>query len=73
MWYNLIEQNEQLKQFILNTGKKILVEASDDDAIWGIGLNEEQAKNCSPSEWKGTNLLGYTLMAVRDYLNNLEK
>ena len=61
-------QNEQLKHFLLSTGKKVIVESSFDDDIWGIGLSEEDAMKVTPTEWKGTNLLGYILMAVRDYL-----
>ena len=33
-------QNEDLKQFLLNTKDKILVEASPHDKIWGIGMDE---------------------------------
>ena len=46
----------------------ILVEASFRDSIWGIGLSEKEAMKVTPSEWKGRNLLGYSLMAVRDYI-----
>ena len=62
-------QNEKLKAFLLNTGTKILVEASPYDKIWGIGLsaNEENIEN--PLTWKGENLLGFALMEVRDLLN----
>ena len=66
-------QNEQLKHFLLSTGKKVIVESSFDDDIWGIGLSEEDAMKVTPTEWKGTNLLGYTLIAVRDYLMESEK
>ena len=62
-------QNGKLKAFLLNTGTKILVEASPYDKIWGIGLsaNEENIEN--PLTWKGENLLGFALMEVRDLLN----
>ncbi len=33
-------QNEDLKAFLLDTGNRILVEASPLDRIWGIGLTE---------------------------------
>jgi len=61
-------QNELLKSFLLSTNDKVLVEASPVDAIWGIGLaaDDEQAKN--PSQWRGKNLLGFALMAVREKL-----
>ncbi|MET0355461.1 MAG: NADAR family protein [Cellvibrio sp.] len=59
-------QNEPLRNFLLSTGDKILVEASPVDPVWGIGLAEgdEQAKD--PTLWRGKNLLGFTLMAVRE-------
>jgi ribA/ribD-fused uncharacterized protein len=31
-------QNERLKTFLLNTGNRVLVEASPRDRIWGIGM-----------------------------------
>jgi ribA/ribD-fused uncharacterized protein len=36
-------QHEELKQFLLQTGDKILVEASPVDFIWGIGLSIDNA------------------------------
>lgn len=61
-------QNEELKDYIFSTGETVLVEASPVDAIWGIGLSEEAARAVSPSEWKGTNLLGFALMRTRSLL-----
>ncbi|WP_235972774.1 ADP-ribosylglycohydrolase family protein [Pedobacter ghigonis] len=59
-------QNEALKSFLLQTKSKILVEASPVDAIWGIGLAEDNANALIPKNWKGLNLLGFALMEVRD-------
>ncbi len=61
-------QNEELKNFILQTGNKILVEASPVDTIWGIGLAEDNPKSLNPQEWRGENLLGFALMEVRNEL-----
>ena len=61
-------QNLQLWQCLHDTGDAILVEASPYDTIWGIGMKEQQAKVCSPEEWKGQNLLGKALMEVRNNL-----
>lgn len=61
-------QNENLKDYMFSTGESILVEASPTDTIWGIGLSEEQARNQSPAEWKGLNLLGFALMRTRSLL-----
>ena len=64
------KQNQELTNYLLSTKKRILVEASPYDAIWGIGMsvNDENAMN--PKEWQGLNLLGYALMEVRDILIN---
>jgi ribA/ribD-fused uncharacterized protein len=64
-------QDEELKQILLGTGDKIIVEASPSDAIWGIGLSE--AKALSKRDGWGLNLLGKALMAVRQALREEEK
>lgn len=60
-------QNEDLKSKILNTGDKILAEASPYDKIWGIGrgIKDGDVIN-NPNNWYGENLLGFILMRVRD-------
>lgn len=61
-------QDENLKEFLLSTKGKILVEASPYDCVWGIGrgVNEEGIED--PKTWRGENLLGFALMEVRDTL-----
>jgi len=54
-------QNSELKNLLLQTGDSLLVEASPYDKVWGIGLNEQDAKY---KQWKGEKLLGYALMDV---------
>lgn len=66
-------QNESLKYFLLNTDKKILVEASPYDKIWGIGLIEDDEKVKNPNLWEGLNLLGFILMELREELKNCLK
>jgi ribA/ribD-fused uncharacterized protein len=61
-------QNLELKDFLLSTGDRMLVEASPFDKIWGIGLNEKDAKSIKSSQWPGLNLLGKCLMGVRENL-----
>lgn len=61
-------QNVPLRKFLLGTGKKILVEASPFDRIWGIGLGTNSKTIGDPLAWKGQNLLGFALMDVRDWL-----
>jgi len=64
-------QNRDLCQKLMDTNGQLLVEASPSDNIWGIGLTEEKAKKLNPNEWPGENLLGFSLMFVRDMLFNI--
>ena len=61
-------QNAGLRKKLLRTGEKTLVEASPHDIIWGIGLAADDPDALDPDKWRGQNLLGKTLMAVRDAL-----
>lgn len=63
-------QNQPLAEYLLSTGNAILAEASPYDRIWGIGLDREDAKLGTVSDWQGENLLGCALMCVRDWLKN---
>jgi ribA/ribD-fused uncharacterized protein len=58
-------QNPQLKQLLINTGDKMLYEASKYDKIWGIGFSPQEAPNIN-QELFGRNLLGQSLMQVRN-------
>lgn len=68
--YNKFSQNPELKEKLLATGDKILVEASPYDKVWGIGLGPTDNDRFDESKWKGENLLGQCLMEVRDFLRN---
>jgi len=59
------EQNEEFRKELLDTGDRILVEASPYDTIWGVGLMEDDPLILDEKNWKGTNLLGVSLMDVR--------
>ena len=61
-------QSEAMKAVLLNTGNRVLVEASPVDPIWGIGLAADFRGIENPHNWKGLNLLGFVLMEVRDWL-----
>ena len=65
---NKFSQRDELGKFLLNTGDKVIVEASPRDTIWGIGLPQDNPKAMNPSTWRGKNLLGFALMEVRDRL-----
>jgi ribA/ribD-fused uncharacterized protein len=58
-------RHSALRNFLLGTGERVLVEASPADTIWGIGLSAAQPEVRSPSQWRGLNLLGFALMDVR--------
>jgi len=60
------KSNQYLKNALLNTHDKILVEASPTDLIWGIGLSEEDAIVTPVKNWKGLNLLGKILTQIRE-------
>ena len=62
-------QNPPLRDFLLNTGSKVLVEASPVDAIWGIGVHRDDPRAEHPEQWPGQNLLGFALMEVRARLS----
>ncbi len=59
------EQNDDLKKHLLETGNKMLVEASPIDQFWGsgCGLHSETLK--SLSKWSGWNEMGKLLMQLR--------
>jgi ribA/ribD-fused uncharacterized protein len=71
-YYKFI-QNPDLKDFLLSTKDKTIVEASPLDTIWGIGLAKDSPSIVDPNTWKGLNLLGFALMEVRDDLRNMEE
>ncbi|MGE0786398.1 MAG: NADAR family protein [Sandaracinaceae bacterium] len=58
-------QNPTLEAFLLNTGRRVLVEASPRDRIWGIGMGASNPDAKDPMKWRGTNLLGFALMETR--------
>lgn len=61
-------QNGDLKKLLLDTGKTVLAECAVRDKIWGIGLSMQDPDRFDRVKWRGQNLLGYTLMMVRDTL-----
>ncbi|MEU5100010.1 NADAR family protein [Streptomyces sp. NPDC020996] len=57
-----------LREFLLNTGDRVLVEASPMDRVWGIGLAATDEAATDPERWRGANLLGFALMEARERL-----
>jgi ribA/ribD-fused uncharacterized protein len=58
-------QSAALREYLLGTGKRVLVEASPMDRLWGIGLSAANDRATKPDEWRGLNLLGFALMEAR--------
>jgi len=63
-------QHPDLRDFLLGTGDRVVVEASPRDRIWGIGLAADHEHAESPEKWPGLNLLGFALMEVRHQLRS---
>lgn len=61
-------QHDGLREFLLATGDRILVEASPYDPVWGIGMGSNNPDVAHPLKWRGLNLLGFALMDVRERL-----
>ncbi|MFI7342186.1 NADAR family protein [Streptomyces sp. NPDC050085] len=55
----------ELRDFLVGTGERVLVEASPVDRIWGIGLTADDPAAQDPERWRGPNLLGFALMEAR--------
>ncbi|WP_371668854.1 NADAR family protein [Streptomyces sp. NBC_00289] len=59
-----------LRDFLLGTGERVLVEASPVDRVWGIGLAAADEAASRPERWRGPNLLGFALMEARERLRS---
>lgn len=58
-------QNKGLRRKLFQTHPALMVEASPMDTVWGIGLDEAEARETPPELWPGQNLLGKILTRVR--------
>lgn len=63
-------QDTALRDFLLATGDRVLVEASPMDRVWGIGLAADDERAQDPARWRGLNLLGFALMEAREELRS---
>ncbi|MEY8319681.1 NADAR family protein [Lachnospiraceae bacterium 46-61] len=61
-------QNNELCKKLIETKQCILAECAVQDKIWGIGLSMKDERRFDINEWKGQNLLGFTIMSVREKL-----
>lgn len=67
---NLVKFSGDLKQELMDTGDREIVEASPTDKIWGIGLGLNNVNILDKSKWQGTNWLGECIMKVRSTYND---
>ncbi|XP_053390167.1 uncharacterized protein LOC128553085 [Mercenaria mercenaria] len=65
-------QNENLRNLLLATGSKILVEASPRDSIWVIGMDMWNSNAVHPNKWNGRNRFGSILMDIRSWLRQTQ-
>ena len=71
-WWKFTQSKEgDLRKMLLETGNRLLVEASPYDKIWGVGYSAATAA-ANRAGW-GQNLLGRALMRVRDRLHKEAK
>lgn len=61
-------QNKPLLVLLAKTKGTVLVEAAENDSIWGVGLSKSCKSLPYPRRWNGLNLLGKTLTNLRAYL-----
>ncbi|MEI0542281.1 NADAR family protein [Brachyspira pilosicoli] len=71
--YYKFSQNTDLRNFLLSTKNKVLVEASPYDKVWGIKMKYDDENIENPFCWKGKNLLGFALMEARDEIKRVYK
>jgi ribA/ribD-fused uncharacterized protein len=66
--YAKFSQNNELKEKLLSTKDKIIIEAAAYDSRWGSGLNMEDTIASKVEDIKGENRLGKAIMRVREQL-----
>lgn len=64
-------QNYELAEKLLKTGSTLLIECAPSDIVWSCGLRIDDSRVNDRTKWKGQNLLGFTLMSVREELKLL--
>ncbi len=56
----------ELRDVLVNTGNKLIVEASPFDLFWGTGCGLRDPKLKDSKNWKGQNQMGKLLMSIRE-------
>jgi ribA/ribD-fused uncharacterized protein len=61
-----IETDRKARSVLKGTGRRIIVEGSPKDRIWGVGIKWDDPRILDPKNWDGLNLLGVALGEVRE-------
>lgn len=61
-------QNEELRGKLIETKESVLVECARLDTIWACGKRLTEPDRFDASKWSGQNILGFSLMEVRNEL-----
>lgn len=66
-------QSKELTGQLLDTGDAVLAECNPGDPVWGIAMERDDEDRFYMDRWKGSNLLGFLLMIVREKLRSEQK
>eukprot|EP00438_Fugacium_kawagutii_P012394 Skav215499 [mRNA] locus=scaffold165:812747:813196:- [translate_table: standard] len=66
--YQKFNSSQYLKQLLLDTENKHIVEAAPTDRIWGVGIAKSDPEIWDRKKWRGQNVLGNALMQAREKL-----
>jgi ribA/ribD-fused uncharacterized protein len=64
-------QAETLRNYLLGTGDRHIVEGSSKDRIYGVGLSWDDPRIEDEANWLGANHLGRCLMAARGIIRHV--
>ena len=60
-------QNPGVLSWLMGTGRRRIVEGSDKDQVWAVGLRWDDPRILDEANWAGGNLLGITWERVRAF------
>ena len=61
-----VQADSATRNALKATGTSLIAEAAPHDLIWGIGWRANAEQALYPAQWRGSNVLGWALMTVRD-------
>ena len=65
-----VRQVQEVKDTLLHSGDRIIVEAVPGDYFWSCGLDKESAAATDPDHYPGNNVLGQIFMKIRSELRD---